>query len=460
MGNIEFQHMNILQSIKSIITKGNGRTALIKKNILASFFIKGISALVQFLLVPLTLSCLGVYENGVWLTISSVLLWIDNLDIGLGNGLRNKLAVYMARKDTEKAREMVSSTFAMLAMIITPVALLLISAELLADNYSIFNVDRATVGNLDTVLIVTTLMVCATFIFKFIGNFYMGLQLPAINNLLVACGNTTVLLGTLCAHLCGCHSLLVIALINTMSPLMVYLIAYPITFSRKYHLLRPSWQYVKASAFKELFVIGINFFVLQISAVLLFYSTNIIISHLFSPSMVTPYQIVYRYFMIALLLFTVFCVPYWTATTDAYVRKDFAWMEQSNRVLNIIIAIVFLIIVSMILLSDFIYSIWIQDKAHVPFAITVLGGLYQFILIWSTRYSIILNGIGALRLQTICTICAAISFVPLAIIVGKTTKNINHLLLVMCAVNTPGLIINAIQYNKLLSGKASGIWIK
>ena len=121
MGNIEFQHMNILQSIKSIITKGNGRTALIKKNILASFFIKGISALVQFLLVPLTLSCLGVYENGVWLTISSVLLWIDNLDIGLGNGLRNKLAVYMARKDTEKAREMVSSTFAMLAMIITPV---------------------------------------------------------------------------------------------------------------------------------------------------------------------------------------------------------------------------------------------------------------------------------------------------------------------------------------------------
>ena len=104
--------MNTLQSIKSIITKGNGRTALIKKNILASFFIK-----------------VGVYENGVWLTISSVLLWIDNLDIGLGNGLRNKLAVYMARKDTEKAREMVSSTFAMLAMIITPVALLLISAD-------------------------------------------------------------------------------------------------------------------------------------------------------------------------------------------------------------------------------------------------------------------------------------------------------------------------------------------
>ena len=43
---------------------------------------------------------------------------------------------------------------------------------------------------------------------------------------------------------------------------------------------------------------------------------------------------------------------------------------------------------------------------------------------------------------------------------ARTWDSINHLLLVMCAVNTPGLIINAIQYNKLLSGKASGIWIK
>ena len=32
----------------------------------ASFIVKGWSVVVQLLLVPLTLSCLGVYENGVW----------------------------------------------------------------------------------------------------------------------------------------------------------------------------------------------------------------------------------------------------------------------------------------------------------------------------------------------------------------------------------------------------------
>ena len=90
------------------------RSSLIQKNIMASFVIKGWSAVVVFLMVPITLNCLGEYKNGVWLTISSVMLWIDNLDIGLGNGLRNKLAAYMAHGEEQRARSLISSTFAML----------------------------------------------------------------------------------------------------------------------------------------------------------------------------------------------------------------------------------------------------------------------------------------------------------------------------------------------------------
>ena len=59
------------------------RTSLINKNIFFSFLIKGWSGLVQLLIVPVTIFCLGNYENGIWMTISSILLWIDSLDIGL-----------------------------------------------------------------------------------------------------------------------------------------------------------------------------------------------------------------------------------------------------------------------------------------------------------------------------------------------------------------------------------------
>ena len=440
--------------------KGNTRTALIKKNVLASFFIKAWSALVQLTLVPLTLSCLGVYENGVWLTISSVLLWIDNLDIGLGNGLRNKLAVCMAQGDTAKAREMVSSTFAMLIGIIVPAVCILIVVELFGDTYNFFNVDRLRIGNLTTVLIVSTILVGTTFVFKLLGNFYLGLQLPAVNNLMGSLGSTLVLLGTFVVYLNGSHSMLLIAIVNTSAPLIVYLICYPITFMGKYKALRPSFKFANYGAAKELFSLGFKFFLLQIPGVILFFTSNILISRLFTPDLVTPYQIAHRYFALTMTLFTIICVPYWSATTDAYARKDYAWIRHANKTLNMIMFLLLAIIVVMTILSGFVYDIWIQGKAYVPFSITLISAIYQFIILLSMRYSYVLNGFGVLHLQLILTITASIVYIPLAVFAGRMTHDINYLLIVMCLVNLPGLIVNYIQYHKIIKGKATGIWIK
>jgi O-antigen/teichoic acid export membrane protein len=85
--------------------RSKSRTTLLRKNILASFVVKGWSGLVQLMLVPATLLCLGAYENGLWMTIYSFLFWIESLDIGLGNGLRNKLAAYLAHDEQAKARQ-------------------------------------------------------------------------------------------------------------------------------------------------------------------------------------------------------------------------------------------------------------------------------------------------------------------------------------------------------------------
>jgi hypothetical protein len=184
-------------------------------------------------MVPVTLHCLGDYKNGVWLTISSLLLWIDNMDIGLGNGLRNKLAAHIAHGETARARSLVSSTFAMLTCIMLPAMAVLLAIILMSDTYGFLNVSQLEVGDLDTVLMVTVIFVCSTFIFKLTGNFYMGLQLPAISNLLIATGQTLAIAGTYVLYLSGSHSLLHIALVNLVSPLCVYAVAYYYTFYYK-----------------------------------------------------------------------------------------------------------------------------------------------------------------------------------------------------------------------------------
>lgn len=450
----------ISKILKQHILGGDNRSNLIRKNIIISFCIKIWSALVQLLMVPLTLHCLGVYENGLWLTISSLLIWIDNLDIGLANGLRNKLAEHLALGEKIEAQKTVSSTFYMLVLLFIPIIFLINIWIFCVDTYQFFNVDSDIVNNLNVILHVSAILVCTTFIFKFIGNFYMALQLPAVYNALNTLGQTIALLGVVVMYVTGIHSLLCIALINTISPLIVYVVAYPITFYKKYPDLCPHISMVSKSSMKSLATTGIKFFVLQIAGVVLFMSTNLLISRFFSPELVTPYQIAYRYFMVLQLIFVIICAPYWTATTDAYKKNDFEWIKKSNKSLDKMMTSLFIIAFFMVIFARPIYAIWIGDANAVSLPMTVIVAVYVMILVASMRYSYILNGFGTLRLQLIMTIIAAVLYIPLATLVCSYKNNLNYLLYVMCAVNVPGLLVNIVQYYKIVNRRAKGIWLK
>ena len=288
----------------------------------------------------------------------------------------------------------------------------------------------------------------------------MALQLPAINNALNTLGQTIALLGVVVLYVTGIHSLLCVALINTISPLIVYVVAYPITFYKKYPDLCPHISMVSKSSMKSLATTGIKFFVLQIAGVVLFMSTNILISRFFSPELVTPYQIAYRYFMVLQLIFVIICAPYWTATTDAYKKNDFEWIKKSNKLLDKMMTSLFIIAFFMVIFARPIYTIWIGDANAVSLPMTVIVAVYVMILVASMRYSYILNGFGTLRLQLIMTIIAAVLYIPLATLVCSYKNNLNYLLYVMCAVNLPGLLVNIVQYYKIVNRRAKGIWLK
>ena len=212
-------------------SRKSARTNLLVKNVLASTLVKGWSAVVVLLMVPLTLNCLGTYKNGVWLTISSMLVWIDQMDIGLGNGLRNSLAAYLAHGNVDKARRLVSSTMAMLICIMMPILLVLLLLIWQTDVYTFFNVSPAIIPELRTALLAAVVLVCITFVLKFIGNVYMGMQLPAVSNLLIALGQTLALIATALLYYTHQATFLLIVAVNTAAPLLVYLLSYPTAIS-------------------------------------------------------------------------------------------------------------------------------------------------------------------------------------------------------------------------------------
>ena len=107
----------------------------------------------------------------------------------------------------------------------------------------------------------------------------------------------------------------------------------------------------------------------------------------------------------------------------------------------------------MLLLSGFVYTIWIGQEVTIPIELSIAMAAYIFVLIVSLRYSYILNGVNALRIQLIFTIFATVVFVPLSWYAGNTFRNVSSIVWVMCIINIPGMLANAWKYYQIFYKK-------
>jgi O-antigen/teichoic acid export membrane protein len=93
------------------------RSKNIKIQVVLSFFSKGSSILLSLYIVPLTIGYLGKEIYGIWVTMLSIISWISLSDIGIGHGLKNKLAVSLALNETEKSKAYISTAYVLLSSI-------------------------------------------------------------------------------------------------------------------------------------------------------------------------------------------------------------------------------------------------------------------------------------------------------------------------------------------------------
>ena len=436
---------------------GDIRSIKAKKNILWSFLVKGASIFISLLLVPLTLNYLSAYEYGVWLTLSSILTWVNFLDIGLANGLRNKLAQTFANGNRSLGHIYVSTTFFLLTLIMAVCFLLFLAMQPYIDWSVILNVDPNTVKNLSSIIIVAFGFFCLNLIFKIIGIVLIADQRPATNDLITLLGSAISLLIIYILTRTTQGSLYNVILAFTGIPTLILVFTYPLVFAKKYRYLKPRFTGIRLKYSKDLMGLGIQFFIMQISSIIIFSSSNIIISQILGPEQVTPYNIVFKYFSFITLMFNIAITPMWSATTEAYAKGDFDWIKKGIRSMLAIWVLCVGGIFIMTLFSEFIYHIWIGPQLKIPYTLTIMMGIYSILLLWSVCFSTFLFGIGKLRLQLLNMLFIAIVFIPLAIWLTKSL-GIYGIIVALCLTNLSGAILNPIQFKKIISKKAYGIW--
>ena len=207
-----------------------------------------------------------------------------------------------------------------------------------------------------------------------------------------------------------------------------------------------------------MFSLGAKFFIIQIQVVVLYQSTNILISNVSSPEDVTAYNIAYKYLSIAMMVYTIILSPLWPAITDAYTKKDFQWMNMIYSKMKKVYYLSLLIVIIMIALSSFIYHLWIGQKAEIPFMMTLIVGLYIIINTWDSLQVQLINGIGTLKLQTYVTLIGLVFHIPMSLFLGRYLGAygvVASMIIITCVY----AIVFTIQINKILHLKASGVWI-
>lgn len=428
------------------------------KNVIASMIFKGGSILISLILVPMTLSYLNPYEYGIWLTLSSILTWVYIFDIGLGNGLRNKLTEALALNDLKLARIYVSTAFFSLLILVVAIYLLFMVAQPWMNWNLILNVDAQKVQNLSYIVIIVFTFFCASFVLRLVGNIYMAYQQPAINDLLSLIANIVSLILIYFCTLFTEGSLEKVAIIYSAAPVLIFLLAYPVTFW-KLKEIRPSMSWVRFGYLRELMSLGVQFFIIQMACLVLFMTSNLIITQIFGPESVTPYNIAFKYFSLVNTGFTIIITPIWSAITDAYANKDLTWIRQTmKKLIGIWLGGIGLTII-MVLISNYVYGIWIGEEVHIPFILSVLCGLYVSISNWNNIFAYFINGVGKVRLQLYSSIISGVVFFPLAFYLGSVL-GIAGVLLALCVCLLPSAVWAPIQYWKIITCKATGIWIK
>ncbi len=447
--------------VKRFVNSGHNRSVQAKKNIISSFLIKGISICISLVLVPMLINYINASRYGIWLTLSSIVGWFSFFDIGLTQGLRNKFAEAKAKGDHKSAQIYVSTTYAVLLIIFVSLWLIFLCANRFLNWSDILKIPRDMSAEVSYLAIIVFTYFCSQFVLRIATTIVVADQQPAKASLIDLLGQIFSLLFIIILVKTTKGSLINLGIGLCLSPVLVYLGANIFLFKTTYKQYEPRLSKIDFSYAKGLFNLGLTFFIIQIAAVIQYESANIIIARTFSTADVTAYNIVYKYFGILTMMFAIFINPFWSASTEAYLKQDFAWIKNSIKKYNILNIIVFAGSIIMLVFSSEVYRLWLgKGKVHIDFTLSLWGFLYVSLGIFGSKYVNFLNGISALKMQFWSSLISPFLYVAVAYWLIDRFKMGPYALFIAAIIANVYSFIAPIQYYQIVVKQKKGIWAK
>ena len=387
-----------------------------KKLIIYNFILRIIGMGLSFIYIPQILKFLGEKNYGVWATILSILSWINFCDVGIGNSLRTTLVEYIEKKENKLAKQMVSTAYINIGIISVGLFLFLLVSLNFINSSKLLKIEYL---NLNNILLISFTFVILNFILSLCKPIYYALQKPYIVSFIEILTQIFNIVGILIfINLNIDKSLIYIALLYGSGTFLNNLIFSMFIF-KKYKYLVPSLKEYNRDLNYKIGNLGIKFFTLQIVAVILFTTDSVIITRLFGPEEVTPYNIANKLFGTFIVMYGILLTPIWSKISQEKIRKNFKNIKKILKKLQIFYLVVILGIVIMYFIYPYISFFWLKKEIIYPKYLLINIVIYVLLSIWCNNYSYIMNGMGEIDLQVKLAILQGILNIPISVYLAK-----------------------------------------
>jgi len=452
--------LDILQRIRTLYSSSSERSQIVVKNAVGSFAIKCFSMAVDFAKVPVLLTYLDPEHYGVYVTLASIIAWTNHFDFGLGAGLRYKLTQAISKNDAEWGKRLVSTAYVSLTAIMLLVLMIATPILVLLDWNTIINTHIIGAQELTLCVVMILAVFVVQFVLELITVVLQADQKAAISSIFKPIANILTLVCVFILRTFSNNSLTLACLAITAPLVIVLLIANVVLYKKQYHSVAPSFKSYSRASLRDIYSMGLKYFVSQVSGLVIFNTASFLISHYVNPTEAAVYNSAWTYFGIIVMFNAMVLQPLVTAVTDAYTKGGKEWIKNMYRKIAIYSCLLTIASLFLLGISQFVFHIWIGEKLIVTWGLSIWMTVYFIINIWNTPYLNFLGGVGKYNVMVILSFCKIILFIPVAITLVRLLGAKGMIISILLVNSLPNFIVGRIQYHLIINNKAKGIWNK
>lgn len=406
----------------------DNRTQNYVNQVKLSLVMRVLTVAMSFATTAILLQAMSLEQYGIWALLISVQTWINLFDLGIGNGLRTRVAENLAHGRMQEAARNISIAYAVFTLIFLLVMVALGPTVVIVDWQMFLNATTIAPGELRAAVGVAVLFTSLILVTNLINPVAAAVQRNSYTAVAGFIQSVFFVLLALLMLLTGWGSLLTFLILRGASNVAINL-GFTIWFYYRRPEIKP-YITTDLRGSRGLVSVGFRFFIIQIAMLILFSTDQFLIVKLLGPEQVPQYDVTFKFFNLFVTVHLVLAAPLWSAYTEAFQKGELGWIRHTIRSQIKIVALLAMASAALIPLARPIIALWTGDRVDLANGLVGLMSLFAVLTIWNNAFGALLNGVGHLRPQIIVATIGAVLNIPLSIFFARTLAfGVNGILL-------------------------------